>query len=248
MIPLQLVIITFTILSLRSAYSQQYYDHTPCSFHTTNPASAGTSCPTFIVYRANRHFSTVSAISTLFQTDSRTLLFLNPNVSAPSQPLPSGHELLVPVTCSCAADRFYRSYFTYTATQNTSISEIACAFDEGLVKSDALTAENHARSNGVTAGSTLRLPLKCACLDEVFENDPVKYLVAYPLIEGDSTQKVAGKFNVAEEEIWRFNRMDPFEPPVFPNTTVLIPVRDEPLINFSIPDADPSKLQFLPVD
>ncbi|KAL1558517.1 lysM domain receptor-like kinase 4 [Salvia divinorum] len=252
MIPLQLVIITFTILSLRSAYSQQYYDHTPCSSHTTNPtatytcASAGTSCFTFIVYRANRHFSTISAISTLFQTDSQTLLSVNPNVSTPLQPLRSGHELLVPITCSCAADRFYRSYFTYIASQNTSISEIACAVYEGLVKSAALTEENHAHGNGVSAGSTLRLPLKCACLDEVSENDPVKYLVTYPFIEGDNTKKVAGKFNVAEEEIWRFNPMDPFAPPVFPNTTVLVPVRDEPLINFSIPDSDPPTLQFLP--
>ncbi|XP_041995593.1 lysM domain receptor-like kinase 4 [Salvia splendens] len=249
MIPLQLVII---ILSLRSTFSQQYYDHTPCSSHTTNPAaaytcaSAGTSCPSFIVYRANRPFSTVSAISTLFQTDSHSLLSVNPNVSTPSQSLPSGHELLIPVTCSCAADRFYRSYFTYTATQNTSISEIACAVYQGLVKSAALTEENHARGNGVSAGSTLRLPLRCACLDDVSEKDSVKYLVTYPFIEGDNTKKLAGKFNVAEEEIWRFNRMDPFSPPVFPNTTVLIPVREEPWINFSIPDADPPTLQFLP--
>lgn len=252
MIPLQLLIITF--LSLRSISSQQYYDQTPCSSDATNSAtrytcaSAGTSCPTFIVYRANHRFSTVSAISNLFQTDSDTLIAVNPNVSSPTQPLESGHEVLVPITCSCSGDKFYHSYFTYTATQNTSITEIACAVYEGLVKSVTLTAENLIHGNGVSAGSMIRLPLNCACLDEISKNDEVKYLVTYALIEGDSTNKVGEKFNVAVEEIWKFNRMDPFTSTVFPNTTVLVPVRNEPFINFSIPNSDPPTPQFLPME
>ncbi|XP_057779433.1 lysM domain receptor-like kinase 4 [Salvia miltiorrhiza] len=252
MIPLQRLILAFLSLHLRSTYSQhhQYYDQTPCSSDaatTYTCTTAGTSCRTFIVYRASHRFSTVSAISNLFQTDSHTLLSVNPNVSTPAQPLQPGHEVLVPVACSCSADRFYRSYFNYTTAINTSISEIACAVYQGLVKSVTLAAENNARGDDVSAGSTLRLPLKCACLEHVSNNDEeIKYLVTYPFIEGDTTPKLAKKFNVPEEEIWKFNGMDPFEPAVFPNTTILVPLRDVPLINFSIPDSDPPTPQFLP--
>lgn len=98
----------------------------------------------------------------------------------------------------------------------------------------------------VRAGSTLRVPIKCACSDETETNDGIKYLVTYPLIEHDSTTKVGKKFNVSVEEIWKCNGMDPFAPTVFPTTTVLVPVRDEPFIDFTVPDSDPPTPPFLP--
>ncbi|KAH6766293.1 hypothetical protein C2S52_017276 [Perilla frutescens var. hirtella] len=234
----------------RCCQCQKYsYDPTPCSSGSTRYTctSTATSCRTFFAYRANHRFSTISAISSLFQTDPDTLLSINTNVSASSQVLESGHEVLVPITCSCSADNFYQSLFNYTATHNSTLSEIACNIFEGLVKSVTLEEENRVpgNSNAVRAGSVLRVPLKCACLDD-FKDDGLKYLITYPLIERDSTTKVGKKFNVSVEEIWKFNSLNPFAPTVFPTTTVLVPVRDEPFINFSIPNSDPPAPQFLP--
>lgn len=250
MIPPQLLIV---LLWLGSSCGQQFYDRTDCSSATPATgytcAAAGNSCSTFVVYRANARFSTVAAISTLFQADPDALLAVNTNVSIATEVLAAGYEVLVPIACSCGGDRVYRSYFNYSAADSLSISEIACAVYEGLVKSAALAAANPAAGGGAAAvpvGSTLRIPVKCACLDN--GKDEVKYLITYPLIKNDDTGKVAEKFNVAVEQIWKFNGLNPFAPTVFPNTTVLVPVRKDPAINFSVPDSDPPAPQFLPTN
>lgn len=216
--------------------------------YTCTAAAAGDLCRTFVVYRANDQFSTISAISNLFQTDSETLLSININISNSTQILQSKHEVLVPIKCSCFANTFYQSLFTYTSPRNSTVSEIACDVYDGLVKAAALAEENSfVHGAAVRAGSTLRVPIKCACSDETETNDGIKYLVTYPLIEKDSTTKVGKKFNVSVAEIWKCNGMDPFAPTVFPATTVLVPVRDEPFIDSStVPDSDPPTPPFLP--
>ncbi|KAL8496598.1 hypothetical protein ACS0TY_020332 [Phlomoides rotata] len=242
-----------------SCSTQQYYDQTSCSSDSnhypgtrylcsnSSSNSSRNQCRTFLVYRANHHFSTISNISALFTTDSNALLSINKNVFSSNQTLPPGHEVLVPVECSCSG-RFYEANFAYKVTQNTRISTIACDIYQGLLKSITL-AEEILLINEVgfiNAGYLIRLPLKCACPDhDPSINGGVKYLVTYPLIKGDNTMKLGEKFNVSVEEIWRVNHLDP-NPTVFPNTTVLVPLRNEPLINYSIPDTDPPTRPFLP--
>ncbi|KAI3450588.1 hypothetical protein Pfo_007253 [Paulownia fortunei] len=231
--------------------SQQYYDKTLCSSDTNYPgtrytcSSSRNPCRTFFVYRANDQFTTISSISKLFRIGSDDLLSINNNVSASSQVLETGHEVLVPIMCSCGG-QFYEANFTYRVTENVTLSGIACGVFEGLVKSITLAEENLARENVVVrAGSMVRVPLKCACPDDLSSNGGVKYLVTYPFIKGDNTKKVSEKFNVSVEEIWKANHLDP-TPTVYPNTTVLVPLKDKPFINFNIPDSDPPTPQFLP--
>lgn len=155
--------------------------------------------------------------------------------------------MLVPVECLCSG-MFYQANFTYKVTQNARISTIACDVFQGLVKSITLAEENLVHNNVrvISAGFLLRVPLKCACPDhDMSIKGGFKYLVTYPLIEGDNTKKLSEKFNVSVEEIWRANRMDP-TPTVFPYTTVLVPLRKEPVVNFSIPNSDPPTSPFLP--
>ncbi|KAK6163358.1 hypothetical protein DH2020_000222 [Rehmannia glutinosa] len=137
--------------------------------------------------------------------------------------------------------KFSHANFTYTVTQNVTLSEIACGIFEGLVKSITLAEENL----NLSENDIVRVPLKCACPDEHYSNNGVKYFVTYPFIEGDDTKKLSEKFNVSVEEIWKANNMDP-NPTVYPNTTVLVPLTNKPFINFNIPNSDPPTPLFLP--
>ncbi|PIM98645.1 Serine/threonine protein kinase [Handroanthus impetiginosus] len=231
--------------------SHQYYDQTLCSSEQNYPGTRYTcsasrnSCETYFIYRANDQFTTISRISNLFNTDPDILLSINKNVTTSTRVLDPGHEVLVPIKCSCTNQNFFQANFTYKVTQNTTLSEISCGILEGLVKAITLAEENLLQENDVLvhAGSVLLVPLKCACPDEDIK---VKYLVTYPFIKGDDTEQVSEKFNVSAEEIWEFNHLDPLVPTVYPNTTILIPLKDKPLINFNIPNSDPPTPMFLP--
>lgn len=125
-------------------------------------------------------------------------------------------------------------------TENATVSEIACGVFGGLVKSVTL-----ADANPVSARyGILTVPLKCACPDQDNGDGGLKYLVTYPFVEWDDTKKVSEKFNVSVETILEINHLDPI-PTVYPNTTILVPLKDEPFINFNFPFSDPPIPQFL---
>ncbi|XP_073152703.1 protein LYK5-like [Henckelia pumila] len=132
----------------------------------------------------------------------------------------------------------------YTVSQNVTLTSVSCGVFEGLVKYVTLAEENPI-PNGVLAGSVLRVPLKCAC-PESDDDAGVKFLVTYPFIKGDDTKKLSKKFNVSIEELWQENHLDS-SPTVYPSTTVLVPLKEKPVINLSIPDSDPPMPQFLPM-
>ena len=117
------LVLVSSIISLSCA--QQYYDPSDCSSNETNPGSRYTcnlfqdSCKTFLVYRANQHFQTISKISDLLDTSSDALLHLN-NLTSPSELLISGREVLVPINCSCSG-QFFQANFSYTASETTSL-------------------------------------------------------------------------------------------------------------------------------
>ncbi|KAG8387651.1 hypothetical protein BUALT_Bualt02G0043500 [Buddleja alternifolia] len=234
------------------SYSQQqYYDQTLCSSdknypgtrYTCNPSS--NPCRTFVVYRANNRFATISSISNLFKISPARLLSIN-NLSNSGQILEPGREVLVPIICSCAG-QFSQANSTYTVTESVTLLEAACGVFQGLVKSITLFEENRHLSdeNALLPGSTVLVPLKCSCPDNnLTSNASVKYLVTYPFIKGDDTGKLSEKFNVSVEEIWRANGLDP-TPTVYPHTTVLVPLKDKPFVNFDSSYSDPPT-QFLP--
>ncbi|KAL2471071.1 LysM domain receptor-like kinase 4 [Abeliophyllum distichum] len=230
-------------------YSQQFYDATLCSSDTEYPGTRYTcnsfqgSCHTFLVYRANRKFQTISSISTLFKMDPDHLRIIN-NVSNSSWILETGREVLVTITCSCTG-QFFQANINYSLPENITLSEISCTIFEGLVKSITLEAEDFPGLKSLHAGSIVNVPLKCACPDKISRNSGVKYFVTYPFIEGDDIKKLSLKFNISVEEIWETNNLDPTTT-VYPNTTVLVPLKAKPFINLNIPDTEPPTPDFLP--
>ncbi|KAM7502131.1 hypothetical protein LguiB_001035 [Lonicera macranthoides] len=171
------------------------------------------------------------------------LTYLN-NLTSSSQTLQPGREILIPITCSCSG-QFFSANFTYVVPQGTTLPEIACGDFEGLVKSITLLDKNPSQKSNISLGLALHVPLKCACPDNFSSGLGVRYLVTYPLLERDNTKILAAKFGISLDDIWAANNMAPI-PTVYPETTVLVPLKKEPSINFSVQDSEPPNPSFLP--
>ncbi|XP_050368646.1 lysM domain receptor-like kinase 4 [Argentina anserina] len=238
----------FILVCLDSSQAQQYYDGIECASSLSYPGSRYTcnmfqnSCRTYVVYRANQQFQTIADISSLFHMDYDAMLRLN-NLTSHSVVLRSGREVLIPINCSCSG-QYFEASFSYLVSKIMSYSEIACGVFEGLLKSSTLAEENLAQA--INMGDELRVPLKCACPDNSTSVKGVEYLVTYPFIEGDGPILLSKRFGISPEDLSFVNNLEPPNPTVFPNTTILVPLRKPPVLNFNIPDSPPPTPGFLP--
>ncbi|KAM0005248.1 putative protein kinase RLK-Pelle-LysM family [Helianthus debilis subsp. tardiflorus] len=233
----------FFVTSIYSTNGQAFYDSTSCRKDGDAPGTRYTCtnntkilCPSFLIFRANPRFPTISAISALFGFPTDDLLRLN-NIVSPLETLFVDREVFVPVSCSCS-DGFFQTRFNYTSTENTTLSEIACGVFEGLVKTVTLLEENQ-HQEVVKVGYVLDVPLECACPSSEY-----KYFVTYPLVSGDSIDKVSTKFGISKNDILAVNNLQP-DTTIYPETTILVPLRLK-LITFIVSNFQPPSPRFLP--
>ena len=139
----------------------------------------------------------------------------------------------------------FEANFSYTVPRTTTFSEIACGVFEGLLKPHTLGEANPSQVNDPKVDSKLHVPLKCACPDNFTSSDEVKYLLTYPLREGDGTLKLGQKFGIPPDTIWVANHLVP-RPTVYPNASLLVPLRTVPIINPNVTDSQPPTPGFLP--
>ncbi|KAJ6715744.1 LYSM-DOMAIN RECEPTOR-LIKE KINASE [Salix koriyanagi] len=168
-----------------------------------------------------------------YKVDPAELLHLN-NLKSQLKVLEPGREVLVPTKFSCLG-QFFQAAFNYTVQENSTVdlSDIACRIFEGLAKPGTLFEENTSEENNVEMGTKLRVPLKCACPDNFSNGSGVKYLVTYPLVEDDEPSILSEIFSISPVDLWVANNFQPW-PTIYPNTTVFIPLKIDPVINFSI--------------
>ncbi|KAI3826477.1 hypothetical protein L1987_00525 [Smallanthus sonchifolius] len=237
----------FFVSSIYSSHGQASYDPTSCRedgnapgtrYTCPNNTSTKISCQTFLIFRANPRFPTISSISALFGLTPDTLLQLNQIHDSPIESLFVGREVFVPASCSCSGD-FFQTRFNYTITENTTVSDTACGIFEGLVKTVTLLEANQINQEVVKVGSVLDVPLKCAC-----PNSDYKYLVTYPLVSGDSISTISTKFGISKYDILAVNNLQP-DTTVYPETTILVPLRLK-VINFIVTNLQPPAPGFLP--
>ncbi|CAI9753976.1 unnamed protein product [Fraxinus pennsylvanica] len=236
------------ILLIRPAFSQQHYDNSKCTSEIQYPGSNylcnahKSSCQSFIVYRAQKHYQTLSSISSLFNTNTSHLISYNNMSQTDPNNIQHGQEIFVPVNCSCP-DRFSEAFFLYNASIGVSLSAIACEVFEGLVKAQSLIEENREFQGGMQNFSLIRVPVKCACVDTSDARNGTNFLVTYPIIGNDTLDIIANKFGVPQEMISGANGLGNFDA-IFPLTTLLIPTKDVPILNYDVmsspPDPNPS--------
>lgn len=245
-----LVYFLTSFLLFDSSTSKQFYDPNSCASNKSSPGSryicnnCPSSCPTFIVYRARQGFETVSEISRLFGVEQDKVLHAN-NLTSPSQILQKDREVVIPITCSCSGS-FFQYNVSYLIPKEATFTKISCEVFEGLVKLHNLV-EDLSNANNFEVGAKLPVPLTCACPDSNNYRDGILYLVTYPFVEGDNTVVVGQRFGISPGDIWVENNLDGPSPTVFPNTTILVPLRTEPSINSSILDPTNKKNGFVPM-
>ncbi|CAJ1979279.1 unnamed protein product [Sphenostylis stenocarpa] len=229
------------------------YDQNNCTSNETGLAtrysckSTQDSCETFLVYRANNYFNTISKVSKLFNKSSDEVLLKNNLTSSSlSLELKQGKEVIIPVNCTCSGN-YYLTNLSYEVLNNTTFSEIACGVFEGLLKHLTLAEENPSQGNQPEAGSELHVPLTCACphTENFTRSKKVKYLVTYPLIQNDDPDKVSEKFGISSEDIYAVNNLNLWST-VYPETVVLVPLMDGPIRILDIPDSPSPPPGFLP--
>ncbi|KAB2614745.1 lysM domain receptor-like kinase 4 [Pyrus ussuriensis x Pyrus communis] len=135
-------------------------------------------------------------------------------------------EVVIPITCSCSDGKFQLQSFAK--------------------HSFTLKKENMSQENKLMVGTELHVRLRCACPEKLANSSGVKYLVTYPFVEGDGPVTLSQKFSISPEVLLSVNHLVPSKI-VFPNTTVLVPLRAEPLLNFNIQHSPPPAPAFLPI-
>ncbi|XP_052181241.1 lysM domain receptor-like kinase 4 [Diospyros lotus] len=240
------------ILLARPTFSLQSYDNTNCNKLEQVPASGyrcnakKSSCDTFIVYRAQEGYQALSPIASLFNT---TLAQLHPfnNISTPNfNHLKLGQDIIIPVRCSCL-DNYYNAVLLYNASHSGAFDTVACGIYEGLVKAVVLREKNPGFDPKDPSSSMLQVPIKCACPHASDRENRIKYLVTYPVIKDDNTGSIAKKFGVRETMILYANRLESLTA-IFPQTTLLIPTENAPVLINSIPEDPPPSPQPVTLD
>ncbi|XP_057456113.1 lysM domain receptor-like kinase 4 [Lotus japonicus] len=241
----------FSLTCFNACSAQLDYDQSSCTSNESFPGSRYTcnsthdSCKTYLVYRANERFKTISDISNLFNMSSRQVLHIN-NLTSSSEILKQGKEVLIPVDCTCSGE-FYQASLSYKVPEITTFSEISCGVFEALLKQLTMAEENLSQGESPEVGSELQVPLRCACPGNFSSGKKVKYLVTYPVILGDDLDQLTQKFGISPEGFLEQNHLNSLST-LYPQTVVLVPIDDDPIRIFEIPDSPSPPPGFLPTN
>ncbi|KAL4342074.1 hypothetical protein GQ457_08G036980 [Hibiscus cannabinus] len=226
--------------------SLQSYDESHCSAtsHVHEPNYLCTPkdsfpCRTYVVYRVQKDFQSISSIANLFNLPLSHLLEINHMNEADSTNLKLRKEIVIPVECSCFGT-ISQSIFMYSFSNGTnSLASVACGVFEGLSKVQSLQEENLDFEINLAGDLMIKVPIRCACPDANQSRNGVQHLVTYPVLVNDHTDIIARKFGVQEEIIWNANMMQS-SPTIFPLTTLLVPTKDVPFMNPDVHEELPS--------
>ncbi|PHT57316.1 hypothetical protein CQW23_05802 [Capsicum baccatum] len=184
------------------------------------------TCQSYLTFRSQPPFNTVSSISSLLGADPLQLSQLN-SVSR-NATFDTNQMVLVPVTCSCSG-QFYQSNTSYVIRKDDTFLTIAMSTLQGLSTCHAINAENNDQANNLVLGSRINVPLRCACPTKNQTDDGTKYLLTYLVASGEFVAFISDKFGVDFRETLAANTpLSENAPTIFANTTLLVPLLNQP--------------------
>ncbi|CAL1408864.1 unnamed protein product [Linum trigynum] len=209
------------------------------------------SCKAFLMYKAQPPYNTLSRISSLTFSDSIELARIN-NVSDRKRPLPTGQEVLIPVTCSCTGS-YYKANSSYRVHAEDTYFKIANDTYEGLSTCNVLMQENRRfKESELEAGQRIQVPLRCACPTRNQTVEGTKFLLTYLVDWGDGVANIGERFNASRQSLNHANGFGELDDPtIYPFTTLLIPLQSEPnssqtIIHSPPPSDSPSVVPIQP--
>ncbi|KAG8384956.1 hypothetical protein BUALT_Bualt04G0172100 [Buddleja alternifolia] len=190
-------------------------------------------CKTFAIFRASSRYSSPSNLSSDLGISPSELAQAN-GLSADTDFFSNDQPILIPIECKCNSDKFFEAEVRKATIKGESFYDITEAF-EGLTNCKAIRDKNPSISPwNLEERINLLVPLKCGCPSSV---ELRKFLLSYPVKEGDTLVELALMFNVTVESIVFAN--DKYskagfkqENRLLPLSTLLIPVEGKPSIRF----------------
>lgn len=141
---------------------------------------------------------------------------------------PYDKEVIVPVYCSCSGQYYKANTSFVILNKNQTYFVVANDTYQGLSTCDSLRDSNPYGEFDLHPGFELKVPLRCACPTKDQTLKQTKYLLTYSVSWRDSITDIAERFNVSTESILDANGFTEEKPTLFPFTTILIPLPDEP--------------------
>ncbi|KAG8377719.1 hypothetical protein BUALT_Bualt08G0062000 [Buddleja alternifolia] len=186
------------------------------------------SCKAFLIFTAKPPYNTVPAIAALTSSDQSELAKIN-NVTNFTV-FPTHQEVIIPINCSCS-DGYYSSSTTYNIpTEHETYFTIANNTFQGLSTCSALKQANSYDSRS----HKLRVPLRCACPTRQQTVTETKYLLTYSIGLGDMLYALSKRFNTSLTKINEANHFSDEPQTIYPFTTILIPLVNEPTSSYTV--------------
>lgn len=202
-----------------------------------NCSGVNTTCESFLIYRAQPSYNTISSIASLLSANASQMSEIN-NISE-NVTMQTNNEVIVPVTCSCA-DRFHQVNTSYVVQNNDSYYLIANNTFEGLTTCNAIRTQKVSPNiENIYPNERLTIPLRCACPTRSQVNDGVRYLMSFVIERGDSVASIAINFEADVGQTFEANGFSEDDNVIQPFTTLLVPLRNPPTTTILVPSQNP---------
>ncbi|KAL6655471.1 hypothetical protein ACP70R_006297 [Stipagrostis hirtigluma subsp. patula] len=176
---------------------------------TLESCSSSTSCPALLSYTLYADLK-LAELAALFSADPLAILAANAIDFAVPDPadriLPAGLPLRIPVPCACSDGIRKVTSVRYVARPGDTLESVAAAVYGGLTTPDWIRDSNGMLDAAVDAGTTLFVPLHCACLGGVDSGAPAVYLT-YVVAGGDTVPAIARRYRTTANDLMSANDM-----------------------------------------
>ncbi|KAL5101666.1 hypothetical protein RYX36_005993 [Vicia faba] len=229
-----IILTTISLLFIPKTLSQQEYVglKQPDCEHTYNSTlgnicNSVNSCQSYLTFKSNPPYNTLSSISNLLNS-SPSLLSQSNNIST-LQTIPNDTILTAPVTCSCTGNnKYYQHNSTYTLNiLGETYFSVANYTYQTLTSCQALIAQNPYAIRNLTVGLNLTVPLRCACPTKKQTDQGIKYLLTYLISDGDTLSSIADIFGIDQQSILDANELSSTST-IYAFSPISIPLKTEP--------------------
>lgn len=221
--------------SILSCKNDDKMGPSPSFLYTCNGLNK--SCMAFLIFKSRPPFNTILTVSNLTSSNPEELARIN-DVTVLTE-FPTGKEVIVPLNCSCLSRDYYQAETEYVLGQSPTYFTVANNTFQGLTTCDSLMRANPYGEFDLHPGMELHVPLRCACPTMHQVTDGTKYLLTYSVNWHDNITSIATRFNVAAGNLVDANGFNTPTETLFPFTTVLIPLPNEPLSSMTKVVSDP---------
>ncbi|KAK9948715.1 hypothetical protein M0R45_004280 [Rubus argutus] len=208
------------------AFTDCYNPDTSKSVLGYNCNGFNRSCQTYLTFRSQPPYNTVSSISDMLASDPFQLAEIN-SVSETAT-FATNKLVLVPITCSCSG-QYYQLNTSHTVVHGDTFLVIGNNTFQGLSTCQAIMDQNSNRTTKTLyTGTRLNVPLRCACPTKNQTDLGIHYLMSYLVSRGDFVSKISDTFDADTGRTLEANGLSEQDPNIYPFTTLLVPLKNPP--------------------